>query len=139
MPPGDDDDAVAALPTLFAEAYARIFSKSFPSEPVEIINWKAEVIGPAPPGVGDYVLDAGSASQAIKGTRRAYVPDRNEFDDCPVYDRYALNPGDRFTGPALVEERESTYVVGDGDEVEVDDHGNLIVSIAGSTTEGDRA
>ncbi len=139
LPPGDDAAAVAALPALFAEAYARIFSKSFPSEPVEIINWKAEVIGPAPPGVGDYVLDAGSSDQAIKGTRQAYVPDHNEFSDCPVYDRYALNPGDRFIGPALVEERESTYVVGDGDEVVVDDHGNLIVSIAGSATEGDRA
>ena len=32
--------------------------------------------------------------------------------DVPVYDRYRLGPGATFDGPAIVEERESTVVVG---------------------------
>ena len=134
--PDSLDNIVAQLPDLFARAYETIFSKSFPTNPIEIINWKAEVIGPTPPGVGDYLLDAANpGGDAIKGYRAAFNPDKNSFADCPVYDRYALSTGDRFTGPALVEERESIYVVGDGDQVEVDEHGNLIVSIQGGGAE----
>jgi len=124
------DGIVEQLPHLFADAYELVFSKSFPASPVEIINWKAEVIGPTPPGVGDYFLDtANPDGNAVKGSRQTFNPDKNSFVDTPVYDRYALSPGDSFTGPALVEERESTCVIGDGDVVKVDDHGNLVVSI----------
>jgi len=132
--PTDMNNIVAQLPDLFAKAYEIIFSKSFPTNPIEIINWKAEVVGPTPPGVGDYVLDAANpGGEAIKGHRATFNPDKNDFVDCPVYDRYALSAGDSFTGPALVEERESTYVVGDGDVVTVDEHGNLIVAIRGTS------
>jgi len=126
----DDEATVGALPDLFAAAYENIFAKSFPGEPIEIMNWKAEVIGPTPEGTSDYVLaTATPPDQAIKGYRPAYVPDRSALEDVPVYDRYALKTGDSFTGPALIEERESTYVVGAGDEVSVDAHGNMIVAI----------
>jgi N-methylhydantoinase A len=131
--PGDLDDeaTVAGLPDLFAAAYETIFAKSFPGEPMEIMNWKAEVTGPTPEGTTDYVLATGTPpDQVIKGHRPAYVPDRSAFEDVPVYDRYALKAGDSFRGPALIEERESTYVVGAGDQVGVDAHGNMIVTIS---------
>jgi N-methylhydantoinase A/oxoprolinase/acetone carboxylase beta subunit len=50
--------------------------------------------------------------------------------DVAVYDRYRLGPGASFIGPAIVEERESTTVVGPGATVSVDDQGNLTVEIA---------
>ena len=48
--------------------------------------------------------------------------------DVAVYDRYRLGPGATFTGPAIVEERESTTVIGPGAMVSVDE-GNLTVEI----------
>jgi N-methylhydantoinase A len=36
-----------------------------------------------------------------------------------VFDRYALEPGTRLDGPAIVQERESTLVVGPGYAIEV--------------------
>jgi N-methylhydantoinase A/oxoprolinase/acetone carboxylase beta subunit len=48
----------------------------------------------------------------------------------PVYDRYALAPGARLTGPAIVEERESTTVVGPGAMLTVDAHRTLIAEPA---------
>ena len=48
----------------------------------------------------------------------------------PVYDRYLLSPGDRFSGPAIVEERESTFVIGPGAEAAVDELANLVVRYA---------
>jgi N-methylhydantoinase A len=48
----------------------------------------------------------------------------------PVYDRYALAPGARLIGPAIVEERESTMVVGPGAMVTVDAYRTLIAEPA---------
>jgi N-methylhydantoinase A len=128
---------VDAVPTLFAEAYARVFSKSFVERPIDIIAWKARVSGPRPAGGTDFVLDAGDVTSARKGTRQSYFPEAGGFTDTPVYDRQALKPGDGFVGPALIEERESSCVVGVGDRVEIDGHGNLVATIA--TAEGSLA
>jgi N-methylhydantoinase A len=48
---------------------------------------------------------------------------------CPVYDRYALRTGATFSGPALIEERESTCVVGPGTQVSVDEMKNLVIEL----------
>jgi N-methylhydantoinase A/oxoprolinase/acetone carboxylase beta subunit len=47
-----------------------------------------------------------------------------------VYDRYALGPGARLAGPAIVEERESTTVIGPGAAITVDVHRTLIAEPA---------
>jgi N-methylhydantoinase A/oxoprolinase/acetone carboxylase beta subunit len=51
------------------------------------------------------------------------------FLPCPVYDRYALHVGETFRGPAVIEERESTTVVGPDAQVIVDKYLNLIIDI----------
>jgi N-methylhydantoinase A len=122
---------VAALPALFGQAYEAVFGRSFPDEAVDIMSWKVEARGPRP--ALDGRLDRAApeaAGDPIKGMRRAYFPEAGGFVDCPVYDRYALTAGASFSGPALVEERESTCVIGVGDTVEVDAHGNLVARAA---------
>jgi N-methylhydantoinase A len=47
--------------------------------------------------------------------------------DTAVLDRDALLAGQRFHGPALVEQLDTTTVVPPGVPCEVDDHGNLLV------------
>ena len=49
--------------------------------------------------------------------------------ETPIYDRYALHAGAEFAGPAIVEERESTAVVGPGARCRVDDGFGLVVEI----------
>jgi N-methylhydantoinase A len=44
-----------------------------------------------------------------------------------VYDRYRLGPGATFYGPAIVEEHESTAVVGPDALAAIDEHLNLVV------------
>lgn len=48
-----------------------------------------------------------------------------------VYDRYSLEPGTILKGPCVVEERESTVVIGPGGTVIVDEVGNLEARIDG--------
>ena len=72
----------------------------------------------------------GSAEKALKGTREAYDATKGGLAAWPVYDRYALAPGAIVKGPALIEEHESTCVIGAGDSVTVDAHFNLIAELS---------
>ncbi|HUS97019.1 MAG TPA: hydantoinase/oxoprolinase family protein [Hyphomicrobiaceae bacterium] len=122
-------DLFPGIDNLFGDTYQSIYTLRL-EEPAEIVNWKLEAMGPAV-GLGDtYRLgdDVGSES-ARKGTRQAYHPPDNRICEWPVYDRYALRPGMEIEGPALIEERESTCVVGPHDRVRVDDRYNLVADL----------
>ena len=125
-------DASALFPRLgdlFGAAYQQIYTLRL-DEPTEIVNWKVEAIAPATGLGSSYRLGGETASvNARKGTRRAYHPGSGTMTDWPVYDRYALTPGMALDGPALIEERESTCVVGPGDRVVVDERLNLVAEL----------
>jgi len=52
-----------------------------------------------------------SAREALRGKREVWLPLKRRYRSVPVYDRYALKPGSRLVGPAILEERESTLVI----------------------------
>ena len=131
LPPGA---GVAELPGLFAAAYERVFAKSFPGQPVEVTNWKVAVALQRAAPDGGLQLDRRACAPpgpTLKGRRPAWFAEWGEARPTPVLDRYALAPGARHVGPLLVEEAESTCVVGVGDVLEVDAGGNLVVHIHG--------
>ena len=132
LPAGNDMGALhRRLPELFAESYARIFSLSYLQEPLEIVNWKVDVQGPLPPMSRHFQLALEHRVGAVeKGRRQAYFPEAGGHVATPVYDRYALKPDVTVRGPALIEENESTCVVGVGDQVTMDRAGNLVAEIA---------
>ena len=85
--------------------------------------------GPEPP------LDFSTGSKvtggkAEKGKRMVFSPQKGDFVETMVYDRYALTPGTTFDGPAIVEERESTLVVSSRGRACVDPYLNVIVEFS---------
>lgn len=128
LPDGPAETVLAALPGLFAARYRQVFKVDQLDETLELTTWKVKARGPAPSP-----WETGSASEAIgparKGSRLAYSPQLGTLESTPVWDRYALRPGDRIEGPALVEERESTCVLRAGDTARVDEHLNLVAEI----------
>ena len=70
-----------------------------------------------------------ATTSAIKAHRPAYFAETGRFVETPVLDRYALTPGSTFTGPAIVEEHESTAVLGPGARCRVDDGLALVVEL----------
>jgi len=64
-----------------------------------------------------------SLKEAIKGQRPAYSGIAKDFIPYTVYDRYKLFPNAKFKGPAIIEEKESTLIVGEDTTVSVDDYG----------------
>ena len=99
--------------------------------PIEALNWRVVVSGPVPDisvsGPKPGATAPGAAKPAPKATRRAYFPEARGYLDTPVYDRYTLVPGAALTGPVIIEERESTTVVGPGARVSVDSRFTLIL------------
>jgi N-methylhydantoinase A/oxoprolinase/acetone carboxylase beta subunit len=124
-----DAAALARIRSAFDEIYALRYGYANPTEPVETVTWKLAAISGAP-----RVALAKAASDArdcgLKGRRRAWFPETRGWTDCDVYDRYALAPGARLSGPAIVEERESTSVLPPGVSAAVDEYANLIVEVA---------
>lgn len=127
-------DNVAGIFADLGELYGRAYEKTYGlrlDEPTEIVNWKVEAVGPTPSiSEGHGGTATGGADSALKGTRNAYDPSKGALAAWPVYDRYALAPGAIVQGPALIEEHESTCVIGPGDSVTVDAHFNLIAELS---------
>jgi N-methylhydantoinase A len=109
----------------FEREYLRLYGRLGPEDvPLEIISWRVRSSGPAP----DLELSvAGEPGDHAKGARLAYMPELGGLVEVPVVDRYRLAPGATLAGPAIVEERESTLVIGPGSVAEVDDRFNVLV------------
>jgi N-methylhydantoinase A len=129
LPPGRlSADEMPRLQENFNHAYERMYKRLNPDVDVEALNWRVIVAGPRPiiqlaPAAGLHVpLEA-----TRKGQRPAYFPEASGYLECPVYDRYQLAPGMVLHGPAIMEERESTVVVGPGARVEVDAYQNVVI------------
>ncbi len=124
----------AGLAEAFAAAYGAVFSSITLDEPLEIVNWKLEASGPEPMEDRSFRFDRDFAvGPALKGERVAYFPESGPVA-VPVLDRYRLRIGARIEGPAIIEERESTLVLGHDDLATVDAHLNLIVDVRGAST-----
>ena len=114
----------------FETVYRSLYGRKGPDVPLEVINWRVVAAGPNPPM--DFRLPhKANGGTALKGKRQAYFPERKGYIETPVYDRYALAPGATFSGPAIVEERESTLIVGGRGRGRVDDQLNIVVEFAG--------
>jgi N-methylhydantoinase A len=78
----------------------------------------------------DHFAEAGTvsdASQALKGTRRAYWGEG--WIDTPVYDGAQLGAGAHVTGPALIEEPFTVIVLPPSTTADLDPTGNYVVTL----------
>jgi N-methylhydantoinase A len=132
IPPGRlDGDQLDAVTASFEAAYRALYHRLPQGMAIEVLNWRVTVSGPPPAMPAPAGSPRRGASGAAKGRRPAYFDEIGDFVETPVYDRYALGPGDGFSGPAIVEERESTAVIGPGGRCRVDEGLALIVEMPG--------
>jgi N-methylhydantoinase A/oxoprolinase/acetone carboxylase beta subunit len=127
----DADTAGRELRRQFETVYERTYGYIDRDSMIEIIDWNARVVV-APRYEGASARRARSrASQggARKTDRLAYSPEARGHILTSVWDRYSLSPGEHIFGPAIIEERESTLVLPQGDSLTVDPDENLVVRI----------
>ena len=123
--------AATSLPAIleaFEQAYIKSFTRKPPSGVVEVVNIR--VSARARTTDHEVVLQGFAVGDgAPKGLRPVYFSEYGDYRQTPVYDRYNLPAGMQIAGPAVVEERESTLVVGPGGQVLVESNGNLVVTL----------
>lgn len=122
-----DAAAVTAAVDAFVAQYHDLYGKIDDDNPVEIASVRvvlseqgSAITLPAP---------TATSPSAPASSRRMVEPDGNVFD-APVYARGALAAGQIVEGPALIEERESTTVLGRTDRLTVDASGALVIDVA---------
>lgn len=131
LPDGEVNDCfLVGARKAFEKAYASSYGYTDDEARIEGIDWHLMAVVPSvrPASIGIKVAQDGNGD-AVRGTRKAYFPEVGGYVETPVIDRYAMPPGRRFIGPALIEERESTTVILPGDAVQVTQTGHLTLDI----------
>jgi N-methylhydantoinase A len=122
-------DLDGELRPLFYETYDGIYGHAHRHLGLEITTCRLRASGPKPSvALKELPLGSGDGSEAVKGTRKAYFADAGGYVDTKRYDRTKLTAGTVFMGPAIVEDVDSTAVIGPGTRVEIDRYANLVVT-----------
>ena len=117
------------LRPIFYETYEGIYGHAHRHLGLEITTCRLTATGPTPTvALKELTADGRDASVAIKSTRSAYFADAGGYVETPCYDRAKLSAGATFFGPAIVEDIDSTAVIGPGTRVEIDRYANLVVT-----------
>jgi N-methylhydantoinase A len=129
------DVTVADLWEIFERAYWERFAVDLPEIRPVLVNLHTAVLGRRKPIDLTQLMTKGDASSleaATIGTRQVWFSDGGVGGGAvaaPILKRDGLASGMRFAGPAIVEQMDTTTVIEPGDAVEVDAHGNLVVTL----------
>jgi N-methylhydantoinase A len=122
-------ETVESATNAFHREHRRAYGRSADDQPVEFVNFRVVAIGRIPkPRLRDLVAGRAPGGKALKGSRPVYFGEAGAFVETDIYDRSSLQPGEVLSGPAIIEEAESTVVVHPGYRVQIDSHGNIRIS-----------
>ena len=130
----------------FDGIYEKLYGRTYPDSRLEFVSFRVRASLPHRPlelprlPQQPNLPEVGSpqrAEGAIKGTRQAFCGVRSEFVPHTVYDRYLLPAEAPVAGPCLIEERESTVVVGAGAGACLDEYGFLWIDLSGEEVDHD--
>jgi N-methylhydantoinase A len=115
----------------FAAAHQRMYGFLAEEEPVQLVTFRIEATGlVAKATLAQEPMHGADASGAIRARRDVWIAEEERTLPCPVYDRDLLKPGNRFLGPAIVEQMDATTLVLPGMSAQVDTYLNLILEAA---------
>jgi N-methylhydantoinase A len=119
------------LAPLFYDAYESVYGHAHRHLTLEIVTCRVTASGPLPQiAIPEEDETPNEREATPASSRRAYFAELGGFVETPAYDRAQLHIGATFTGPAIVEERDSTAVIGPDARVRVDRFLDLIVTFA---------
>jgi N-methylhydantoinase A len=115
----------------FHDLHRHLYGFRVDDEPVEVVNVRLRAAG--------RLGDVSAASPLGDGKERsAPVPDgdravafgstRDDVIQVPVFQRGGIEAGATFTGPAIIEQQDSTATIPPGRRVRCDQFGNLIIT-----------
>jgi N-methylhydantoinase A len=118
---------LSELDARFNALHEQLYGFRMPDTAAEIVNLRAVATGDLPkPELPESDIEGEDASGAI--VEQGEILFAGERRPTRIYDRGALRPGNRFAGPAIVTEFDSTTVVLPGYLAEVDRYSNILIT-----------
>jgi N-methylhydantoinase A len=115
---------------LFDGVYQKLYGRTYPETPVEFVTFKVRASLPERPfRIPPLKNTATSIEDCIKGERQAFSLLKKEYIPFKVFDRFKLFPGAKLIGPAIIEEKESTIIVGEDALATVDEFGFVWIDL----------
>ena len=130
-----DDAWVEKLRADFHDIHEREYSRRFEDSDIEVPNIRVRGIGLMPELVTPEVEAGGeSADDALRHEADAWFLVEGSLEQVPTryYDREALRAGNRLSGPAIVNQYDSTTVIPPGIDAHVDRFGNIVIEVGAS-------
>jgi N-methylhydantoinase A len=128
-----EDADFLAIRKSFDAVHLERFGHAAPEEPVEVVSYRVTGRGLVPELHLSEQEPVGRDVQEAEVARRP-VRFGSDLVECPIYARDLLDVGARFTGPAIVDQADTTVVILPGQLVEVDSWRNLRISPAPDPT-----
>lgn len=133
LPSSDETDhgLDAYLRDQFEHVYRTRYGRVYDDVPIDIVNARVTIARRR----SDVQFEprslhtAGVAASPAK-YRTAYFGPQTGALECAVFARDQLAPGSLHVGPAFIEDRETTVLVGPGGSFELNSHGTLILTVA---------
>jgi len=120
-----------AVRDLFDETYRRLYGRTYPDSAVEFVTFKVRASLPERPFRMPAIQPAGTNPEAgLKGERDAFSLVQKAYIPFRVFDRSGLFPGATIKGPAIIEEGESTIVIGEDATGTVDSYGFVWIDLS---------
>jgi N-methylhydantoinase A len=114
----------------FAGEYVRLYGRTPTGNPVEAMTWR--LIARADDERLGATFSAGQGpdmGEIAQHSRFIYLPEQRAMVEVPVYSRYSLPMGFTCDGPCVIEERESTTIVGGQAGVQIDSNRSIVITL----------
>lgn len=110
----------------FINEYEFRYNRSINDVPLQMVTWRVLVKGVAAKIPISQEEFSANGKSPLKGNRQLYF-ESTGYLSCPVYDRYYMHEGFNADGPMIIEEKESTTVIGLHSKVSIDRFKNIVV------------
>ncbi|TKI06957.1 hydantoinase/oxoprolinase family protein [Martelella alba] len=123
-----DAQGLANVRQAFEQAHRQMYGYAAEGEPIHLTTLRLDVVGrvpkaelrPQPPA-------SASVESALRGERQVWLPEKQGFAACCLYDRERLGPGHIIRGPAIIEQMDSTTMILPDQRATIDQYLNIII------------
>jgi N-methylhydantoinase A len=112
-----------------------MFDYSDDDQPIRIHTLQVTGVGPVTKPEFPEIHGVNNKNDAIKTSRDVYFDEIGEFVETTIYDRSKLGSNTSISGPAIMEQMDSTIIIPPSSLARIDNIGNVIIDVGGEHNE----
>jgi len=121
--------ALTRIVEAFHDEHRRLYTYDLRGQTVELVNLRVTATGLLPHAPAQRPLAKAGGTPHPAGARRIYFGAAQGWQEAQVYERASLGSGATLSGPAAIDQDDSTTVLAPGQKARVDERGNLIINL----------